>query len=759
MSRNSFTTIQQPSYDVVLIVSEEKNIFTDSLRSYFMHHDVRVHTSLKVQEPSRYKYVFIIGNRSFVDSYSSINHVSSVVHVVFMKTRRESEKIKKIAPHAVFVVGDPVYASQKIEQIMWYVLEKKQTPSPLMLESITPVTPRIKLHHPSHFHISALRIFSFFKKKRSILIWLIVFIAFFGYTVPLAISSHYTVKAVTSAQQYDFSRVRSHGSTARIYLQIAEVMYMPVRPLYLLLSLAQIPEDLFFLNHTASSLMKNTEDVIKESKRFAELIFQRERDEQLAKDTRSSYDRIDLLLSEIEQSSVALYRKLPGFLLESSQKKDIEMRINQLKKTRRLFAYLPQLMGEQRTQKILLLFANNMELRPGGGFIGSFGILELSHFGVKDLQVYDVYDADGQLTAHIDPPHPIRTYLGQPHWFLRDSAFFPDFQSTYQQAKVFLQKEIGATDWDGGVLITTSAVKDIIGAFGSLYLPDYKENITKDNFYIKTQYHSENNFFPGSTQKKSFLSDLVKQLFVEMEQVNSMELASALVNSLDQKFIVAQSEDVEIQKTLDNLYWTGRTATPFCPPTVSENCFSDYQMVLDANLGVNKVNAFIERTYQTATTIDETGLAYTTLTLEYTNNALQDVYPGGSYTNYMQVHLPSDARILYISRDRQRLESYDTQTEKQKVVGFLLNLPPQASSVVEIQYSSSLRFKKGSAVYQLIVQKQIGAFSNDLTFTLTLPNNMHLVNTNFSPLVKNSQIIYNTDLSTDRVFFIELSKE
>lgn len=762
MSRNPFATEQYHTHETVLLVVEQKNKFVETLRSHFIRHDVRVHFSLKINNAKQYQFIFIIGSPRFIQTYKTNKTSENQIHVYFIESRSALNKITRTDDgHDIIVIGDAAFAAKKIENIMWHILEHKSHGTSLILESLYPTEPQQHLgtsrQLKNYFKIS--RFVNSLKKWKPLFICGIIFGVLFGFTIPLIMSTLFAYKSLQATQQYDFENVRSLNIQSKRYLIIAEKLYTPVRPLYLLLSLAQLPEDLFFINNTASKLTHSTELIIAESKHFSSLLFQKNRNEELANETRVSYDKINILLSELEQSSVALYRKVPEFALNSTQRKEIEDSINQLKKARRLFTYLPLLLGEQQSQKILLLFANNMELRPGGGFIGSFGILELAHFGVQDLHVYDVYDADGQLTAHIEPPHPIRTYLGQPHWFLRDSAFFPDFLQTYKQAKVFLDKEIGPTDWDGGILITTSAVKDIIGAFGSIYLPDYKETITRDNFYIKTQYQAENDFFPGSTQKKSFLSDLVKQLFIEMEQVNSIELAVAVVRSLDQKFITVQSEHPEIQKTLNNLYWTGRTATPFCPPSVSENCFSDYQMVLDANLGVNKVNTFIDRTYQTATVIDDTGLAVTTLTLTYTNKALINVYPGGSYVNYLQLHLPEDARVIYVSRDRQRLESYDTQTEKQKVVGFLVTLPPQESTTIEVQYSASLRFKSGTAVYQLVVQKQIGAFSNDLSFSLTLPPNMHLRNTNFSPLVKDGQIIYNTDLSTDRVFFIELSKE
>jgi len=416
-------------------------------------------------------------------------------------------------------------------------------------------------------------------------------------------------------------------------------------------------------------------------------------------------------------------------------------------------------LGEREEQTILLLFANNMELRPGGGFIGSYSILKTQYFGIKEFTIFDVYDADGQLTAHIAPPNPIRDYLNQPHWFLRDSAFFPDFYDTYQQATFFLQKEMGLSSWNGAALITTSAVKNIIGAFDEITLPDYNEKITKDNFYIKTQYYVEHDFFPGSTQKKSFLSSLVKQLLSQIETANPLLLSSAIVEGFDQKNMVLFMNNEKLQKNLDELFWSGRLATPFCPESVKNNCYADFQFALDANLGVNKTNFFIDKSYDVKITIDGTGLITTNLSIIYSNNSLSDVFPGGNYKNYFQILLPADSLITEVQIEGQQLNSYDSETGKQRMVGFLIEILPQAKKTISISYTSSTKFKKGKATYQLVLQKQIGALAHDVHFSLSLPKNVNLLNTNFSPLVKNSLILYNTDLSTDRVFFIELLKE
>ena len=145
-----------------------------------------------------------------------------------------------------------------------------------------------------------------------------------------------------------------------------------------------------------------------------------------------------------------------------------------------------------------------MELRPGGGFLGSFGIIEIGNYSIGDIKIYDIYDADGQLMVHLDPPKPIAEYLNVPHWFFRDSNFSPDFFTNYQKALFFLEKEMKMTDFAGGILLTTTAVENILYAFNDLYLPDFKEYINAKNFYLKTQLYVEKKFFPGSIQKRRF---------------------------------------------------------------------------------------------------------------------------------------------------------------------------------------------------------------------------------------------------------------
>lgn len=757
MERARFISEQTSLKQRALIVIQHPNEFSKALKAHLAKHDIQVFIAPRIPEDTHFDLCYVVTSSGKIAKHES---ELPITHIVFHTHKKTVRTHALRATHKMInIVGDEEYGISQIQTILWFSISGKQHSPTLTLESL--YTPNVqKKSHDYHQ-----KKHSIFQKKhipRQFFVFVlisIILLYLFSFWLPLLGASYISYRAGTLLLSRDIAAAKKKDQEKQRMLALASNLYKPVKPLYLLFSLAQFSDDLFVVNNTVSDLVVTLETLTHESQQLAKLILQRTRTEATSRQTRARFDKTLKLLTHSEDSVLTIFRKIPPSFMRPSVREQFQKKIAQMRKMRKIVTLLPELLGEKEEQTLLLLFANNMELRPGGGFIGSFAILKTNHFGLQDLRILDVYDADGQLSAHITPPNPIRDYLNQPHWFLRDSAFFPDFYDTYQQATFFLQKELGLSSWSGAALITTSGVKEIIGAFNELYLPDYSEKITKDNFYIKTQYYAENDFFPGSTQKKSFLNSIVQQILSQAELADPLLLSTSVVEGFDQKNMVLFMNSEGSQKKLDELYWSGRLATPFCPPTAALNCYADFQFPLDANLGVNKTNFFVDQTYTTKTVIDDAGLIKTTITIEYTNNSLSEVFPGGTYKNYFQILLPADSSLTSILVDGAQLPSYDSETGKHKVIGFLMEILPQAKKTVTLSYNSSLRFKKGKAIYQLVIQKQIGAQSHDVHFELLLPENIHLLNTNFSPLVKNSQILYNTDLSTDRVFFIELLKE
>ena len=519
-------------------------------------------------------------------------------------------------------------------------------------------------------------------------------------------------------------------------------------------------DDLFSLNSSVHHVLNSYSIIKDEASQFSKLLTTPDKTADEIAKLIEHKKRIFTELSTMQDHLFYLKEKLPNWTEDLTKMKlTLEQASETVSGVLDLRDHVDSIFAADDEKKYLLLFANNMELRPGGGFIGSFAIFKVKNYEISDIRVYDVYDADGQLKDQIDPPAPIVDYLDQTHWFLRDSAFEPDFSTNYEQAKKFLELELGEGDFDGGILLTTTAIQHILSSMDKLYIPDFQETITKDNFYIKTQLYAEENFFPGSQKKKRFLGSVMNQMILNLQTASYPTLFSMLQKSLDEKQIVMYSEDPRLQTLLEQNYWAGQALTPSCSLNDSINCVLDYVFSYDANLGVNKANFFVQRPTKLEIAITEKGEIITTLTVKFTNNSYDEVFPGGRYKNYTQLMLPPNTRIKQVTINGEKLNKYDETNFTYKTIGFPLTVKPQSSSTVKITYELPTTIIAGSGVYQLIVQKQIGSPNYDFNLEFNFPDNLTIQNKNFSPLVTGNQIHYNTSISSDKIFVIEFSKK
>lgn len=416
---------------------------------------------------------------------------------------------------------------------------------------------------------------------------------------------------------------------------------------------------------------------------------------------------------------------------------------------------LPYLFGAEKPRKYLILFMNNMELRPGGGFIGSVAVASFEKLSLKELKVYDVYSLDGQLKIHLEPPYAIREYLEQPHWFLRDSNFSADFSDNAEKALKFIEEEVGWKDFDGVFGITLTAVQKTLELFPDFYLSDYEETITPDNFFLKAQTYAEKDFFAGSHSKKNFLNSVFNSLVIKLEEgsFDYWQAASIARDTFEEKFAVVYFTHPTLQAVFDNLFWTGRIVKPGC--SLAENCFFDYLYVVDANLGINKSNYYIQRTIRLLSQIDQQYFVKNKAIITYTNEATEGTFPGGVYKNYLQVYLPTNTVLENVLVDNVSFTDYRQEKEfGYKKVGFFLKVLPKTSKQVVINYHFNDKFKQIDQ-YQLIVQKQVGSINNDFIFEMALPPELSLNETNFTPIVKENGLVYNTFLHKDRLLLIQ----
>ena len=732
-----------------LIVSKKEYPFISLLKNELKRVSINPFSSPFIPKSIKmFRYIFII-NEVASDDRAYKNKDSVFIYIFFGKKNHSSNSKNYPKNIKIITINGLHLEKNEIDQILWFAISKSsETTLSLNLSQLVKnkvnFIPDINLNYKKFITRKNLIFFTIF----SVLVIHIAFIPF------IFLSLFFNYQNYLVLKKNSLKNTNNSSITNRI----SKKLYSIVRPTYLLFGIAILPDNLIDINEKSLSIIKQAQILLDNIKGLEEIFFQQQKSIEQKNILTLRIEKIKINLSNIQEELNIIAQKIPikNSFFDQIKKQLIEQADN-IQKAQKVISYFQKTISQEKINKYVIFFANNMELRPGGGFLGSFGIIEIGNYSIGDIKIYDIYDADGQLMVHLDPPKPIAEYLNVPHWFFRDSNFSPDFFTNYQKALFFLKKEVKMTDFSGGILLTTTAVENILYAFNDLYLPDFKEYINAKNFYLKTQLYVEKKFFPGSIQKKTFLSSIVRQIKNNFNRVDPKNLFFQIKKSLDEKQIVVFFEDQNFQSLFDSNFWSGRVIDPKC--TLSADCITDYIFPYDANLGANKANFFINRFVNLKIKINSEGKISHLLSLQYKNDSPAEIFPTGYYRNYFQILLPKNSTLNQVTKDGVQVENIDQIDDAQyKLIGFLFELAPGKITDIKISYQLNEPLKKGGNIYQLVVQKQTGAKNSDLILEFELNKSISILNQNFSPIVKDNQIVYNTNLLTDKIFFIELTK-
>ena len=425
---------------------------------------------------------------------------------------------------------------------------------------------------------------------------------------------------------------------------------------------------------------------------------------------------------------------------------------------REVIDIIPQALGTKERKTYLVLFQNNMEIRPTGGFIGSFGLLTFERGRLLDFEIQDVYFADGQLKGHVEPPAKLREFLGTAGWYLRDSNWDPDFPASAERAAWFLDKEIGRTI-DGVIGINLTVAQRILESVGEIELPDYPEKISAKNFFERAEYFSEAGFFPGSTGKQNFLGQVGRVLFEKIknsDEKTSFLIARAFLASLEEKDMTIFLKDPLEASVLAKFNWDGGIKNVKCQIS-NVKCLTDYLFLVEANVGVNKSNYFLKRSLEQTVKIGQDGKVSERLIINYENQSPSEIFPAGRYKNYLRIYVPKGSTLGECKIDSEECKIDLTEEHQRTVFGFLVEVPVGEKQKVEISYNLPETFAGGE--YVSLFQKQSGSARDNLSLSISYPKNLTLMETQPSALTGTGIIIYNTNLSRDLVFRLNFSKK
>jgi hypothetical protein len=454
-------------------------------------------------------------------------------------------------------------------------------------------------------------------------------------------------------------------------------------------------------------------------------------------------------------SDPSFVEKYPTFIrpLITQTALKVDGYFNVIDKARTASYIMPEITGVGGKKKTyLVLFLNNLELRSGGGFIGSYGRLTFQNGKLIDIKVDDIYNLDGSLGEVIAPPEPLKTDLNIQRLFLRDTNYEPDFPTNARLAETFYKKEANE-DVDGVFSIDLTGSGKLLDAIGGVDLSEYGEHVDGNNLFEKSITHAEVNFFPGSQAKKNYLTSLQNQLFNKvfyLSKQNWPAIIEAVGYSLDSKHLMVYLNDPKLSSYMISENWSGVMPRGV---TVSDTTYQDFLSINESNVGANKVNFYLEKSYKLEVIIGKQGEISHRLVANYKNNSPTDVFPAGKYKNRFRVYLPIGAKLTKADFSGQDVLGRFSSFADYERAGYtaLLEVAPkeQKTLTLEYQLQKLLQFNNSIASYNLDIVKQAGSQKDPLDISLNYPINMTVNSSSFAAANNQSNSI-TTDLERDR---------
>ncbi len=468
--------------------------------------------------------------------------------------------------------------------------------------------------------------------------------------------------------------------------------------------------------------------------------------------------------------------------------------LNDLQSLSDLGGSLKEIFGAQGQRRYILVFQNPAELRPTGGFMGSFAILDVKDGKILNLEVPPggTYDLQGQLDQYVIPPTPL--LLSNKRWEFQDANWFPDFSVSAQKILWFYRHSRNITA-DGVIAINASVLERLLAITGPM--SDSKRGliISADDALPTIQKIVESGSEKNAHKPKQILSDLAPQFIEHFKNSEPKDLVPLLTNlqdALSKKEVQAYFIDQTAQNAVEQMGWAGRIL-----PT---NANQDYLAVFNTNIQGQKSDAKINQTISHQAIVDSDGTISDTviITRAHTGTDQEEMY-GTPNIDYIRVYVPRGSELIsasgftwpdeanfHVSESYYQTDDLLAQTEKEIKIdertgtrvtqefdktafgNWVITTPGQTS---QIQFTYRLPFKintinndvsdiwqklissKKISPYQLVVQKQSGIDSG-FESQIILPTNYQASNQQGDniELAQNGASITNFNLDTDHTW-------
>lgn len=407
-----------------------------------------------------------------------------------------------------------------------------------------------------------------------------------------------------------------------------------------------------------------------------------------------------------------------------------------------LRVFLPHLFslagGPFSSRSYLIVFQNNTEIRPTGGFISAYGVLDIKYGFWPQLHISDVY---GTIDDHpyVAPPYPMAELLAN-EWYqgytFRDANYNPNFPTSAADLLTFYHKTNPDADFDGVLAVDFSLIQNLTAAVGSVSVDD--QEFTGENLFEMIEENVSNvdrHNITDLANRKNVLRDFAKALFKEIafSPLHWRKVSDTIVNGLEEKHILLAFSSSNLRRFTDAHNWSGAME-----PQGSTTA-QDFLALVESNLGGMKSNRYITRdiTYIVDFSAGMQPSATVSVTLSHHGNYNEPL--SGEYTGYMRFYVPPGSTSL-------PSQAHPESVGRLPGWGDVITLKPQESVTLTYEYALPASVLQDD-VYSLFLRKQPGTNADRVRVLVRLPQGKTIESNTFTP--QESIAYYDGDLDQD----------
>jgi len=396
-----------------------------------------------------------------------------------------------------------------------------------------------------------------------------------------------------------------------------------------------------------------------------------------------------------------------------------------------LLANAPWFLGTDAPRRYLLLFQNDGELRPTGGFITAYAIIEVDKGKIKPGLSEDIYALDASYKPTKEAPTALVKYVSFPYskdsrWRLRDMNISPDFAVSME---TFSPEFVGVSKlkFDGIVAVDTQVLVRLLKVLGPVGVsgwgnfsaePDSRcDGCPQVVYQLELLITKPLNRIVA--ERKAVIGPLMHSLLANAMGSPKEKLPGlfeAIFSSTQEKHVLFYFPEEKIQNAVESFNLAGRI----------KEFEGDYFHLNDANFSGAKVNIFIKQEVEQKIEVARDGTVTKTVTVTYKNPSPPsdcNLESGGlclnaPYRDWVRLYVPQGSKLVDSSGFESEIEIYEElgKTVFEGFFGDKYPLRPQGQAKVSFKYQLPFKVDKGD--YRLLIQKQPGADEPDYLIEL-----------------------------------------